>query len=57
MTGQRIVHFTMTEAEARQHLSNLERAAAAADPPGQEALKALVLVIRREYEKASEPKS
>ena len=46
------VHFTMTLAEAHQHIRNLELAAKSADPAGQEALKALLLVLRREAESA-----
>jgi hypothetical protein len=46
------VHFTMTLAEAHQHIRNLELAAKSTDPAGQEALKALLLVLRREAESA-----
>jgi hypothetical protein len=52
MNAPRVIHFTMTEAEATQHLHNLERAAESADRPGQEAIKAVLLVVRREYEKS-----
>jgi hypothetical protein len=46
------VHFTMTLAEAHQHIRNLESVAKSANPAGQEALKALLLVLRREAESA-----
>src|SRR3954453_19357402 len=47
-----LVHFTMSLAEAHQHTKNLELVAKSADPAGREALKALLLVLRRETEKA-----
>ena len=53
MNEPRVIHFTMTAAEAKQHLANLEQAAATADRAGQEAIKALLLVIRRGYDKSN----
>ena len=47
-----LVHFTMSLAEAHQHIKNLELVEKSADPAGREALKALLLVLRRETEKA-----
>jgi hypothetical protein len=47
-----ILNFTMTASEARQHLDNLERLSVATEKPGQEAIKALMLVFQRELEKS-----
>jgi hypothetical protein len=50
-----VLHFTMSLAEAHQHNRNLESVAKSADAAGREALKALLLVLRREIDKAERP--
>jgi hypothetical protein len=47
-----VVRFTMSVPEVHQHVRNLESAAESAAPAEQEALTALLLVLRRELDKA-----
>jgi hypothetical protein len=56
-TEPSVVHFTMSFAEAHQHIRNLEAAAKSADHAGREALKSLLLVLRREIAKAENPQA